>query len=104
MRHEIPCHSPARDNNNQAETWGPLDASNQKWVSARLADSTFECHYGFPDLGSLAIVNGDSHEALLDGILDCPAYPFFEWEVTPLCDWQHMYDKNIAYFEKLAGS
>jgi hypothetical protein len=81
-----------------------LMQATKKWVSGRLADGTFDCHYGFSDLGSLAIVNGDSHEALLDGTIDCPVYPFFEWEVTPLCDWQHMYDKNIAYFEKLAGS
>ena len=81
-----------------------LMQATKKWVSALLADGTFDCHYGFSDLGSLAIVNGDTHEALLDGIIDCPVYPFFEWEVTPLCDWQHMYDKNIAYFEKLTGS
>ena len=76
----------------------------KQWADARLADGTFECHYGFSDLGALAIVNADSHEALLDGILDCPVYPFFDWQVEALCDWQHTYDKNIAYFEKLAGS
>ena len=76
----------------------------KQWADARLADGTFECHYGFSDLGALAIVNADSHEVLLDGILDCPAYPFFDWQVEALCDWQHTYDKNIAYFEKLAGS
>ena len=76
----------------------------KEWADARLADGTFECHYGFSDLGALAIVNADSHEALLDGILDCPVYPFFDWQVEALCDWQHTYDKNIAYFERLAGS
>jgi hypothetical protein len=76
----------------------------KQWADARLADGTFECHYGFSDLGALAIVNADSHEALLDGILDCPVYPFFDWQAEALCDWQHTYDKNIAYFEKLAGS
>jgi len=81
-----------------------LFQATKKWVSARVADGTFECHYGFPDLGSIAIVNADSHEALLDEILDCPVYPFFDWQIEALCDWQHMYDKNIAYFEKLAGS
>ena len=81
-----------------------LFQATKKWVSARVGDGTFECHYGFSDLGSLAIINADSHEAILDQIIECPVYPFFEWEVTALCDWQHMYDKNIAYFEKLAGS
>jgi len=76
----------------------------KEWANARLADGMFECHYGFSDLGALAIVNADSHEAVLDGILDCPVYPFFDWQVEALCDWQHTYDKNIAYFEKLAGS
>jgi len=75
----------------------------KEWASARLADGTFDCHYGFSDLGAFGIVNADSHEALLDGILECPVYPFFEWEVKALCDWQHTYDKNIEYFKKLAG-
>ena len=76
----------------------------KEWADARLADGMFECHYGFSDLGALAIVNADSNEAVLDGIIDCPVYPFFDWQVEALCDWQHTYDKNIAYFEKLAGS
>jgi hypothetical protein len=75
----------------------------KEWAKARLADGTFDCHYGFSDLGALGIVNADSHEALLDAIIECPVYPFFEWEVKALCDWNHTYDKNIEYFKKLAG-
>jgi hypothetical protein len=76
----------------------------QEWAKSRLADGTFDCHYGFADLGAFVIANADSHEALFDEILDCPLYPFFDWEINALCDWQHMYDKNIAYFRKLSGS
>ena len=47
-------------------------------------------------------MNAESSEAVFEMILDYPLYPFFEWEVTALCDWQHGYDKNIEYFEKLA--
>jgi muconolactone delta-isomerase len=80
-----------------------LFQATKEWVDALLADGTFDCHYGFSDLGALSIVNADSHEALLDKILECPVYPYFNWEIKALCDWQHIYDKNIEYFKKLGG-
>lgn len=80
-----------------------LFEATKEWVNALFADGTFDCHYGFSDLGALTIVNADSHEALLDKILECPVYPYFNWEIKALCDWQHIYDKNIEYFKKLGG-
>ena len=82
----------------------PVFQAAKEWAGSRLADGTFDCHYGFADLGAFVIANGDSHEALFDEILECPLYPYFEWEISALCDWQHMYDKNIEYFKKLAAS
>ncbi|UCE54310.1 MAG: hypothetical protein JSV31_02395 [Desulfobacterales bacterium] len=74
----------------------------KEWIQTRLSDGTFDCHYVFIDLGGLTILNAESSEAVFEMILDYPLYPFFEWEVTALCDWQHGYDKNIEYFKKLA--
>lgn len=73
------------------------------WAKAKLADGTFDCHYTFSDLGGLTIANADSHEAMQDMILDYPLYPYFDWEITALCDANHTYDKNIEYFKKLGG-
>ncbi|NIO03145.1 MAG: hypothetical protein GTN74_00630 [Proteobacteria bacterium] len=75
----------------------------KEWANARLADGTFDCHYVYSDLGGISITNADSHEAIQDLILDCPLYPYFDWEVTALCDANHSYDKNVSYFKKLGG-
>lgn len=76
----------------------------KEWLKARLAEGKLDCTYIFPDLsGGLAIANADSHEEVLDDLLDYPLYPFFDWEVTPVCDWSHSFDKLIEYFQKVAG-
>ncbi len=69
-------------------------------TSLRCSDGTFDCHYAFVDLGGLTIANAESSEAIFDMILDYPLYPFFEWEVTALCNWEQSYDKNIEYFKR----
>jgi hypothetical protein len=74
----------------------------KEWAQTRLSDGTFDCHYAFVDLGGLTIANAESSEAIFDMILDYPLYPFFDWEVTALCNWEQSYDKNIEYFKRLA--
>lgn len=76
----------------------------KEWLKARLADGRLDCHFPFANLsGGFAIANADSHEEVLEELLDFPLYPFFDWEVTPLCDWSHSFDKLIEYFQKVAG-
>ncbi|MGB5931821.1 MAG: muconolactone Delta-isomerase family protein [Anaerolineae bacterium] len=76
----------------------------KEWVKARLADGTLDCVYSFADLsGGLAIGNADSHEELMDRILDYPMYPFFDWEVEPLCDFSHSMDRLIEWWQTLPG-
>jgi muconolactone delta-isomerase len=74
------------------------------WMNAKLADGSLDFHYVFADLtGGLVIANADSHEEVLDRILDFPLYPFFQWEVDALCDWSHSYDKIIGLYQRLSG-
>ncbi|MGB3904279.1 MAG: hypothetical protein WBB22_05105 [Anaerolineae bacterium] len=76
----------------------------KQWSNARLADGTLECQYNFADLsGGCGIINADSHEAVLENLLDYPLFPFFDWDVNPLSDWSHAHDKLIEFFQKLAG-
>ena len=72
----------------------------REWVNTQLADGRIECHYVFPDGGGFTISNADSHEAVLDGLLEYPLYPFMSWEVKPLCDWSHSYDKYIEFWKR----
>ena len=73
------------------------------WVNAGLADGTIDCHYVFAETGGFAITNAPSHEAVFDGLLSYPLFPFFEWEIKALCDWGHTYESIIQYFENLPG-
>ena len=81
---------------------GLLQATKE-WINARLADGTMDCHYVFPEGGGFVISNADSHETVLDALLEYPLYPFMTWEVKALCDWSHSYDKFIELWQKLAS-
>jgi muconolactone delta-isomerase len=76
----------------------------KQWTNAQLADGRLDCQYNFVDLGGgCAIVNADSHEEVLERLLDYPLFAFFDWEVKPLADWSHAHDKLIEFFQKLAA-
>ena len=51
--------------------------------------------------GGFAITNADSHEEVTDSLLEYPLYPFFNWEVKPLSDWSHSYDKLAELFQRI---
>ena len=74
-----------------------------EWFNGGFAAGTVECHYVFADMGGFAIMNAESHEAVFDTLLSYPLFPFFEWEVKALCDWDHTYASLIQYFENVAG-
>jgi hypothetical protein len=82
---------------------GAFQAAKQ-WMEAGLADGTHDLHYMHIETGTgFTITNADSHEEIMDQILDYPPYPFFDWEVIPLVDWSHAYDKLIELFRKRGG-
>jgi len=80
---------------------GMYQAAKQ-WVKAQLANGRFDGHYIFSELGGgFAITNADSHEEVTDSLLEYPLYPFFNWEVKPLSDWSHSYDKLAELFQRI---
>ena len=82
---------------------GLFQAAKQ-WINARLADGTLDLHYVHIETGGgFTIGNADSHEEIYDRIIKYPLYPFFDYEVIGLVDWSHAYDRNIEWFQKLAG-
>ena len=60
-----------------------------KWIQERLAEGRLDCIYAFADSGGISIGNGNSHEEVFGTLLTYPLYPYFRWEVKPLCDWGH---------------
>jgi hypothetical protein len=82
---------------------GLLQAAKES-TKAGLADGSIEVSYINVDSGGgFTIVNADSHEQAMDGLLAFPLYVFMDWEVIPLVDWSHGYDKLTELFQKMSG-
>jgi hypothetical protein len=82
---------------------GLFQAAKQ-WVSAELAAGRVDLHYMHADGGAgFVIANGASHEGILDRLLEYPMYPFNDWEVIPLVEWSHAYDRMIELLQKIAA-
>ena len=83
----------------------PLEAvrAAQEWLQARLDEGTFECVYAFPHGGGCSIGENDSHEQLMDQLMDYPLSPFVEYDVTPLVELDAAFDRYVPYMEKIGA-
>lgn len=82
---------------------GVMQAAKQ-WTSAELAAGRMDLMYMHGDgSGGFSIINADSHEEGFDRLLEAPLYVFMDWEVIPLVDWSHGFDKLIELFQKIAA-
>jgi len=81
--------------------------AGKEWINARLADGSVDCTYNVvgskQGIGSVAIANADSHEALEELVLSFPMYPFFDLEILPLSDLNRFLEKGIEMMQKSAG-
>lgn len=72
--------------------------------SAELAAGGMDVQYFYADgSGGFAIANGNSHEEVYDKLLEAPYYGFMDWEVIPLVDSSHGFDKLIETMQKWAA-
>jgi hypothetical protein len=69
------------------------------WIEARLADGSMETTYLFPNRGGIAILHAESQEALMELLLDYPAYPLYTWEVQVLADWRPGFENVVRFLE-----
>lgn len=80
---------------------GLFQAAKQ-WIEAGLANGTHDLHYVHIETNtSFTISNANSHEGVMDLIYDYPLYPFFDCEVTPLCEWSKAYDNMVGLLQKM---
>ena len=77
--------------------------ASKAWIDAKIADGSLDCTYNFFGGGGFAIGNGDSHEAILNDLLDYPMYPFFTWEVVPLLDYEQSFEQYMNFYKKITG-
>lgn len=74
--------------------------ANREIVNSYLKSGVNDCVYVFPDGGAFAITNADSADKLLELLMDLPAYPFFEWDVRPLADFNKATERIIAMLKR----
>ena len=72
----------------------------QKYGNAMVKDGTFDCVYAFFKGGGFAVANAGSHEEAYDLLTSYPMYPFFEWEVKPILDWDKTFENIYKRFKK----
>jgi hypothetical protein len=73
------------------------------WISARLADKTMDCCYGFVTGGGVCIMNAGSAEKVAQFLMEYPAYMGADWKVDPLCDINESLDQITAMIKRAAG-
>jgi hypothetical protein len=78
-----------------------LVRSAQEWIQERLDDGTFECVYAFPGGGGCSIGENDSHEQLMEQLMDYPLSPFVDYEVQALVDLDAAFERFIPFIEKV---
>lgn len=83
----------------------PIELVRQarEWIQAKLDDGTFEAVYAFPGGGGCSIGENDSHEQLMEQLLDYPLSPFVEYDVQALVDLNEAFDRLIPYIEKMSA-
>jgi hypothetical protein len=82
----------------------PVDLvrSAQEWLGAKLDDGTFECAYAFPGGGGCSIGEYDSHEQLMELLMEYPLSPFVEYDVSALVDLDAAFDRFIPFVERIS--
>ena len=80
----------------------PVDMirSGQEWIEGRLADGRIECSYAYAGGGGFSITQADSHEELMDELLDYPLSGFVQFEVRPLVGLDHAFKRFIETVER----
>ena len=73
----------------------------REWVDENRGDM-FETLYAFPEGGGISISEHDSHEALMDALMDYPLSPFVQYDVKALVELDTAFDRLEAFAEKMA--
>jgi hypothetical protein len=83
----------------------PPDAVRQAqaWLQAKLDDGTFEAVYAYPEGGGCSIGAYDSHEQLMEELMEYPMSPFVDFEVQALVDMDAAFERFIPFAEAMSA-
>jgi muconolactone delta-isomerase len=76
-----------------------LEAHNE-YLRASLADGSIDCIYAFVGGGGFSISNADSPEQMQERLAQSPLFPFVEWEVHALIDYNRALDGAVEGAKK----
>jgi muconolactone delta-isomerase len=74
----------------------------REWIDARLKEGTFEAVYAFPHGGGCSIGEYDSHEQLMEELMDYPLSPFVDYDVEPLVELDAAFERFIPFVERMS--
>jgi muconolactone delta-isomerase len=76
----------------------------KEWMRLKMENGMFDCHFVFADSsGGFIVSNAKSHEEVEESLMDFPAFPIVQWEVTPLCEWENQYDRLVELYQKTSA-
>jgi hypothetical protein len=73
------------------------------WLQERLDDGTFDAVYAFPHGGGMSIGENESHEELMEELMEYPLSPFVVYDVQPLVEMDAAFDRFIPFIEKMSA-
>ena len=77
-------------------------ATEHPRLDGKLADGSIDCCYAYAGGGGFSITNADSHEELMDELLEYPLSGFVQYETRPLVGLDHAFKRFIEAIERLA--
>ncbi len=75
----------------------------QAWLHAKLDDGSFEVVYAYPEGGGCSIGHNDSHEQLMEQLMDYPLSPFVDFEVQPLVELDAALERFIKFADAMSA-
>ncbi len=77
------------------ENYADIVRAAKEWINAKKADGTIDVVYSIVPRGGVAITNADSGEQAYDDFITYPLFPFLEWKIKILADFNHALDSVL---------
>ena len=73
----------------------------KEWMKVKMENGMLDCHFVFADSsGGFIVSNAESQEEVRDSLMDFPAFPLLQWEITPLSERENHYDRLVELYQK----
>jgi hypothetical protein len=79
-----------------------LVRSAQSWLEERRSDGTFDAVYAYPEGGGCSIGDYESHEDLMEQLMEYPLSPFVQFEVQPLVEMDAAFPRFVSFIERMS--